>query len=102
FRKSASTNNVFNPCCAYTTAKFAAVIDFPAPGPGDVTRTDCKSSSTEENCKFVRIVRYCSEIGERGFNFVIKWRILLVGVCFLRLNMAYSPLLRCLCWVLTN
>src|SRR5699024_3657847 len=56
FLKSASTNNVFNPCCAYVTAKFADVMDFPAAGPAEVTNIDCKSPSTDENCKFVPIV----------------------------------------------
>src|SRR5699024_5779411 len=58
-RISASMCNVFFSCCAYTMARLAAVIDCPAPGPAEVTNTDDNASSTDEKCKFVRIVRYC-------------------------------------------
>src|SRR5699024_8808526 len=52
-------------------------MDLPSLGAAEVMSMDLNSLSMDANCKFVLIVRYCSEIGERGFSFVIKWRMLL-------------------------
>lgn len=56
----------FFPCWANTTARLAAVVDFPSPGQADVIMTDFICRSTEANSIFVRIVRYCSEFKDFG------------------------------------
>src|SRR5699024_2578576 len=86
FLMSASINNVLMPCCAYSIAKFAAFIDFPALGSYDVTNNVFIFLSIEENWIFVLIVLYCSVIGDFGLIFVIKWRPLVVVWFFFFLN----------------
>ena len=49
-----------------TTAIFAVVVVFPSLGFADVNINECKFVSTAANSTFVRILRYCSEIGDFG------------------------------------
>ena len=47
-RRSASTSSTRLPCCASTTARFAAVMVFPSPGSGLETSSDFRSAEASK------------------------------------------------------
>ncbi|CJS41850.1 Uncharacterised protein [Streptococcus pneumoniae] len=88
FRKSASIRSTFFPCWANTTARLAAVVDFPSPGQADVIITDFIWRSTEANSIFVRIVRYCSEFKDFGSVIAMTFLRIRESLLFLSAKMS--------------
>lgn len=78
----------FFPCWANTTARLAAVVDFPSPGQADVIITDFIWRSTEANSIFVRIVRYCSEFKDFGSVIAMTFLRIRESLLFLSAKMS--------------
>lgn len=57
-------------------ARLAMVVDLPTPASEEVTKKLVKFWSDNLKSSVVRMVRYCSEIGDFGLRFVISERLL--------------------------